>query len=725
MHFLFLYLIKLSCSLAVMWLFYRLVLRSLTFYDMNRWYLLGYAALSFLIPLVDIGPALDRGAGDEPLVIQFIPAIGQYAPVGVEPAPGHAEGWPVWNVALCLALAGSLFLLVRIAIRWFALGRLRRRSRLIRGGDWKIYQVDETIAPFSFGSSIYVNRDLHTEKEWEEIILHEYVHVRQRHTVDIILAEWLTILNWYNPFAWLIRHSIRQNLEFIADRKVLDNGADKKGYQYHLLKVIGQPGYRLANNFNFSSLKKRIVMMNKLRSARLHLVKFLFILPLLAVLLVAFRDGYTGLLHGSGGQVYINVAGIAIDVPDQAPLQGVVVRERFTGLQTTTDGRGFYKLRIPVTNGSAHVELNFTKDGYMDGLNGRSLPSVKESMGMIAIGVLRRKAVIDHSAFMAIPLFHKVPLDPSYEDAVEELKEIVQGNADVQRVLAMQKAHPEVALFYMLEGRHRELVVHTDGSIERFGFPDGPTIDDMEKKYGPLPAWLKQDDPGAGSGYLAHWAAISAQAEKDFRPANHSARAIIFPGDSRVLAVDATGKGTVYDMDSDAPEERPAFEKEYGKLPDCVPSGYHYPAMPPSHPGIDTAPAPRRDTLIGVVSWKGQKGDTERMTATLDLPARDTFRRPGKDTVTVILDNPRLPVLDFGERRHSDSVRHSSWPPQQRPLFFVNGVEKDTGALGSLNPNEIMSIDVLKDSTAVARYGPRAKNGVILIKMKSLAPLKP
>jgi TonB-dependent SusC/RagA subfamily outer membrane receptor len=105
-----------------------------------------------------------------------------------------------------------------------------------------------------------------------------------------MLAELLCIISWYNPFSWLIRYSIRQNLEFIADQQVLASGLDRKNYQYHLLKVVGEPLYRLTNNFNFSSLKKRILMMNKSRSTRLHLLKFLFIVPLLGVLLVAFRD---------------------------------------------------------------------------------------------------------------------------------------------------------------------------------------------------------------------------------------------------------------------------------------------------------------------------------------------------------------------------------------------------------------------------------------------------
>jgi hypothetical protein len=97
------------------------------------------------------------------------------------------------------------------------------------------------------------------------------------------------MLNWYNPFAWLIRKSIRRNLEFIADNNVLETGIDKKQYQYLLLKVNGIASYGMANNFNFSSLKKRIIMMNKTKSSAIHLLKFLFILPFVAVLIVAFR----------------------------------------------------------------------------------------------------------------------------------------------------------------------------------------------------------------------------------------------------------------------------------------------------------------------------------------------------------------------------------------------------------------------------------------------------
>lgn len=312
------YILKLSCSLCIVWLFYRLLLHNLTFYNSNRWYLLGYALLSFLIPFINLGPIDREDPALQPLIVQYIPVIGEGQMVRALSAPRPAAlAWP--DIVLVLVGVGSVLLLGRLFLRFLSLRRMRQNAELLENGQIKIYQVREPISPFSFGNAVYINTRQHTEKEKEEIILHEYVHIRQRHTVDILLAELITILNWYNPFAWLIRYSIRQNLEFIADRQVVENGFDKKDYQYHLLKVVGQAQYRLANNFNFSSLKKRIVMMNKLKSARLHLIKFLFILPLLAVLLVAFRDRYSDPLHHStGAPVWNDDAHSVRDIPTPA-----------------------------------------------------------------------------------------------------------------------------------------------------------------------------------------------------------------------------------------------------------------------------------------------------------------------------------------------------------------------------------------------------------------------
>jgi TonB-dependent SusC/RagA subfamily outer membrane receptor len=284
-----LYLLKLSISLAAAWLFYQLFLRRLTFYNWNRWYLLGYSFLSFFIPLIHLRFFTQTAVSSASPVLQYIPVIDNID--GKNRLPdANLYARDGYVILLAILTAGLLFFLVRSSIRWFSLRRIRQQATLVNDKGIRIYLVDEPVIPFAFGNAIYINPRLHNGKEWEEIILHEYVHILQRHTIDTLCMELFCILNWYNPFCWLLRHAVRQNLEFIADQQVLEKGLDKKSYQYHLLKVIGEPRYRLANNFNISSLKKRIIMMNKIRSARLHLVKFLFMLPLLTVILVAFRQ---------------------------------------------------------------------------------------------------------------------------------------------------------------------------------------------------------------------------------------------------------------------------------------------------------------------------------------------------------------------------------------------------------------------------------------------------
>ena len=93
-----LYLLKLSISLSIVWIFYQLFLRRLTFYRMNRWYLLGYSLLSLFIPLINIGPILWDGSSGEPVVIQYIPAIGNVQSLSLPVLPEvHSGGINGWN----------------------------------------------------------------------------------------------------------------------------------------------------------------------------------------------------------------------------------------------------------------------------------------------------------------------------------------------------------------------------------------------------------------------------------------------------------------------------------------------------------------------------------------------------------------------------------------------------------------------------------------------------
>jgi TonB-dependent SusC/RagA subfamily outer membrane receptor len=285
------YLLKLSVSFAVVYLFYLLVLRRLTFYNWNRWYLLGYSLIAYCIPFINIDPFLEVNQLTGTRLVAFVPVINDL-PVGerVDAVVSPTPVYNAWDIALFILLSGMLLMGARLLVQYISFCRIRRTALLLMPAPVKVYQVDKPIIPFSFGRSVFINRHQHSEEELKKIISHEFIHVKQKHTVDILWAEVLCMLNWYNPFVWMIRKAIRQNLEFIADNNVLENGIDKKEYQYLLLKVVGLSSFSITPQFNIVSLKKRIAMMNKIKSARIHLIRFLFILPMAAVLLLAFRN---------------------------------------------------------------------------------------------------------------------------------------------------------------------------------------------------------------------------------------------------------------------------------------------------------------------------------------------------------------------------------------------------------------------------------------------------
>ncbi|MEO5681110.1 MAG: M56 family metallopeptidase [Chitinophagaceae bacterium] len=415
------YLIKFSISLAVLYIFYRAVLRPLTFYQCNRFYLLGYSLLSFAIPFIDITPWVVRSSHQ---LINNMPTIGNYT---IEKGNPQVEQLSLLQrltftdwvlIAFC---AGAAVVLIKLVTQYLSLRRIREQAILLNSGSAiQLYETNAPVSPFSFGNAIYFNRQLHTGEELQRIIQHEFVHVKQRHTIDLLLGELLCVVNWFNPFAWLIRNSIRQNLEFIADNNVVANGLDKKEYQYLLLKVVGIPQYSIASNFNFSNLKKRIAMMNKMKSTRLHLTKFLFVLPLMAVLLLAFRNKITD--HNQKEFVF---SGIVYDAKTWQPLNGVAITERYSGLSASTDANGYFRIKIPVTGDSIFTaSCNLALAGYENANNRniRFFPTTDKKYADLIFAGMRKQndpaynsIVVNSHYQLPVNDNNKLVPDPDYE----------------------------------------------------------------------------------------------------------------------------------------------------------------------------------------------------------------------------------------------------------------------------------------------------------------------
>jgi beta-lactamase regulating signal transducer with metallopeptidase domain len=283
------YVLKLSLCYGVIYLFYFVLLKRLTHYSVNRFFLLTASLLAFFIPLfradVFVAPQTITASS----FINSIPTINTIT-AGSVFIPGENTG-NITYMLFGLFVAGVIICMLHFFIQFLSFKKIRESAALIHANDGiKMYHLDMDIIPFTFGNSIYINKLKHSAGELKEIIRHESVHAYQKHTVDVLVAEFVCMLNWYNPFAWLIKHTIKQNLEFLADDTVLTGGTDKKNYQYLLLKVMGNAPLTITSNLNFSSLKKRIYMMNKTKTSRTHLLKFLFVLPVIALLMLAFRD---------------------------------------------------------------------------------------------------------------------------------------------------------------------------------------------------------------------------------------------------------------------------------------------------------------------------------------------------------------------------------------------------------------------------------------------------
>ena len=162
---------------------------------------------------------------------------------------------------------------------------------VIRDGRFRIVEIRGNRAPCSFGNTIFINPENYDWETYNQILIHEKIHVSGRHTLDILLAEIAVVLQWFNPFVWWYRREVENNLEFLTDASVLRHrDVERSAYQLSLLRVSAPHlPFSITNNYNQSLLKRRIVMMNSKRSS-LHTVwKYFFLLPVLSVLVCALN----------------------------------------------------------------------------------------------------------------------------------------------------------------------------------------------------------------------------------------------------------------------------------------------------------------------------------------------------------------------------------------------------------------------------------------------------
>ncbi|HET9505560.1 MAG TPA: M56 family metallopeptidase, partial [Hymenobacter sp.] len=233
-----LYLLKAHMVLALSVAAYYGLLRRLTFFRLNRAYLLLALLFAAVYPALPMPGLLPAEVPTAPLVVAWTlpnaPATGPAVALPPPATPG--PDWPL--LALGLYASGVAVLLGRLLVQLLALARLRRATRPTHTAAGAPYrELPAPGDPFSFGRTIYLYPGQHTAAELAVVVTHEQAHVRQGHTLDVLLAHVGTALFWPSPAAWLLRRAVLDNLEYLADAATLRTGLDRRAYQYCLLQL--------------------------------------------------------------------------------------------------------------------------------------------------------------------------------------------------------------------------------------------------------------------------------------------------------------------------------------------------------------------------------------------------------------------------------------------------------------------------------------------------------
>jgi hypothetical protein len=291
------YLAEANIYLGVFYLAYCVFLTKETHYQLNRGYLLFSCIISFVLPVLQVGalkPAEPVAVSTSYIVPQdYIPAYKTTATV--TPIVIEEHHLTLQDYLWYAYIIGAGILLIVLIIKLYTLFKLMRNAQRIKQDKYKLVYLPETDVAFSFFNYLFIGNNAPGANT---IITHELVHIRQRHSLDIIFLEFLKVVSWFNPFIYLLQNSLKTVHEYIADEQTATSENDALTYSTFLVNnAYGAGGSSITHSFfNYNLLKKRIIMLNQQRSGSTTRLKYLLALPLCAGLLcvstLAFSKTY-------------------------------------------------------------------------------------------------------------------------------------------------------------------------------------------------------------------------------------------------------------------------------------------------------------------------------------------------------------------------------------------------------------------------------------------------
>ena len=476
--------LKVGVLVTVFYMFYRLLLSRETFHRVNRVVLLGTAVLSFVLPLCVI-------TVHRTVVVDEM--VGTVEVAGTT-AMATAVAAPLWQtVVIGLFFAGMAVTLGHTLVSLLRVWLLISHSEHHPQEDGTVIAVsDRPVSPFSWMHYIVLSRSDYEAQE-ASILAHERGHISQHHTLDVLLVDTLTALQWFNPAMWMLRQDLRAIHEYEADQAVLSEGINMRQYQNLLIqKAVGHCGYSVANGISHSTLKNRINMMLHKKSNRASLLKLLALVPIVGTALALQAETVNDYVYEDAPEQpqkkvvkkgrkdgLLKINGTAIEVKtDTATVKGVNVNaeldvEQLERPLIVVDGKRvdnpdeFIENLDPAT--VAHIEVLKNKEAkeiYSKIYGG----DVKEGVVVITT----KKHAEEHKAKEARMVVvnsdsSEVSDDNAFEqvfDVVEQMPEFPGGLAELMKFLSENVRYPEAAFKAGTQGRVIvTFIVEADGTV--------------------------------------------------------------------------------------------------------------------------------------------------------------------------------------------------------------------------------------------------------------------
>jgi bla regulator protein BlaR1 len=283
------YIFKSAECLAFMFILYHFFLEKEKMLRFNRFYLLFSIGLSLMVPFISYTV---KSSAETPLVTTVKNATEAHAVIesSFERASNETSIAPWLTIIFGIYLLVVLYRLIKFSRNVYFLISQQKNSEPIFYKDVTVFMVNEPIPSYSFLNSIFISQaDYENEATRKSLLSHEYSHVRQKHSWDVLLIELLHVFLWFNPLIILYKKAIRLNHEFLADAEAAAETEDVYSYQQLLLiKASANTNFQLASNFNYPIIKKRLIMLQQTTSALRATSKKLLLVPFVIVAILFF-----------------------------------------------------------------------------------------------------------------------------------------------------------------------------------------------------------------------------------------------------------------------------------------------------------------------------------------------------------------------------------------------------------------------------------------------------